>query len=146
MVERICPQCQHANALENRFCGRCGAPLERHEFAPRQEYALTVFGQNLPMTQIKQVGQTVAVSLAALAAEAGLAWLRRRVDQLKTPTPAIQATPSAAQPTQTAQTALTTGAAVSDVVTVVRQRVVEVWEHGTLTRQTIERTFWRREG
>src|SRR5512138_268163 len=79
MVERICPACQHGNPLDDRFCGKCGAPLERQLPARRGDAPLVVAGRQLPVTW-QQFGRTVALSVAALAAEAGLAWLRKRME------------------------------------------------------------------
>src|SRR6185503_5861970 len=79
MVERICPTCQHGNPIDDRFCGKCGAPLERQMLARRPASQLTVAGRNLPVTW-QQLGKTVALSAAALVAEVGLAWLRRRIE------------------------------------------------------------------
>ena len=83
----------------------------------------------------KQVSKTVAIGLATLAAEAGLAWLRRKAEHVSVPA----ASPTQALvPTRTAQPA-------DDAVTIVSQRVLEVWEQGDLTRKVVERTFWRKE-
>jgi hypothetical protein len=154
MVERICPHCQHGNPLQNRFCGNCGTSLE-----PQDQLAAGAQGQQttglalttpaLP-TEFKQVGKAMAVSLMALAAEAGVAWLRSRLDQrphagtsANTHTtepqanPLVRMTRPAAPPEPPAQ---------SNRVTVWSQRIIQTWEHGDLTRQTIERTIWRREG
>lgn len=146
MVERICPQCQHGNGLENRFCGNCGTPLDRNQIERREETALTIAGMALPVPaqQLKQVGQAVIVSLAALAAEAGLAWLRRRVEQISVAPPTVRPVTQVAPPTSAAITPAPPVA--NNAVTIVSQRVVEVWDQGVLTRQTIERTLWRREG
>lgn len=144
MVERICPQCQHGNPLENRFCGRCGTSLERNELAPRPDAGLTIAGHNLPV-QFKQVGQAMAVSLAALAAEAGLAWLRRRVERINLPTPATQQITPVTQ-SSSSSIVPATPAPRHNVVTIFSQRVVEVWDREGLMRQTIERSVWRREG
>jgi hypothetical protein len=152
MVERICPQCQHGNQLENRFCGRCGANLEHPRALTRREQDtdLAVSGPMLP-EQWKQVGKAMAVSLAALAAEAGMAWLRQRVDQMKDAPPAAQK-PASQQsvsllPRMTRSiTPVEHTEQQEQRVTVWSQRVVQTWEHGTLTRQVVERTIWRREG
>ncbi len=164
MVERICPQCQYGNPLDNRFCGQCGAPMEPEHAAG----ALVASGQpgafNLAITEalpprLKQVGQAVAVGLVALAAEAGLAWLRNRIERIGQPaaapagyTPVVlqQAGYPAHQPVHVVQavpptTLVQQAPPRSGMVTVVSQRVVEVWEHGTLQRQTVERNIWRRE-
>jgi hypothetical protein len=141
MVERICPACQHGNPMENRFCGACGASLERNELARRTPDAIVVAGQTIPLAQVRQVSKAVAISLAALAAEAGIAYLKRRAERVGMPSTALavrSADPSAA-PTQVAEQA-------SKVVTIVSQRVVEVWEHGSLARQIVERHVWKKTG
>ena len=74
-----CPRCQHGNPPENRFCGACGSPLTSGEqLARRPENVPTTAGRALLPAELKPVGRALAVGLAALAAEAGLAWLRRR--------------------------------------------------------------------
>ena len=131
MVERICPACQHGNPLENRFCGNCGHGLEQQLPAVRQPSAIALAGAALPVPW-KQVSKTVAIGIATLAAEAGLAWLKRKVEGGNAPAT------TALVPTRPAQPA-------SDVVTIVSQRVLEVWEGGDLTRRVVERNFWRKE-
>jgi len=79
MVERICPACLQGNPVNDRFCGKCGAAIERQLPARRGDTQLTVAGRNLPVTW-QQLGKTVALSVAAVAAEAGLAWLRHRIE------------------------------------------------------------------
>jgi hypothetical protein len=142
MVERICPSCQHGNPLDDRFCGKCGVPLERQLPMRRSDARLTIAGRDLPVTW-KQFSRTVALSVAALAAEAGLAWLRRRIDS--GPSAAaiapIRATP--ASRTAAAENTVLAGQA-RNVVTIVSQRVVEIWDGGDGTRRVVERNFWRR--
>lgn len=140
MVERICPRCQHGNPLENRFCGACGCSLDRNELAPRVENGLTLAGHQLPARQLRQVGQAMAVGLAALAAEVGLAWLKRRLDQGALPTSSTLA------PLARASAAPAEPAAETPMVTIVSQRVVEIWEQGSLARQVVERHVWRKQG
>jgi hypothetical protein len=80
-----CSACEYSgNPPENRFCGRCGAPLERAlarggDLAPRAE-SRVVRKRFLPY-RLGPVGKTLAVSLAVLAADAGLAWLRHRIEK-----------------------------------------------------------------
>lgn len=138
MVERICPTCQHANPLDDRFCGKCGAPLERQLLARRAEARLTIAGRDLPVTW-RQVGQTAALGIAALAAEAGLAWLRRRIDN---PAPAPLALPKQAAHAQASvrPADLSRGS----VVTIISQRVIEIFETGEGRLQVHDRTLWRR--
>lgn len=137
MVERICPACQHGNPLDNHFCGQCGHALEQHLPAVRQPAALVIGGVALPVPW-KQVSKTVAIGLATLAAEAGLAWLRRKAERVSLPAAPAAAPTRALVPVRPAQPA-------SDAVTIVSQRVLEVWEQGDLTRRVVERSFWRKE-
>ena len=141
MVERICPTCQHGNPLDDRFCGKCGTPLERQLPARRPDSHLTIAGRDLPVTW-KQFSRTVALSVAALAAEAGLAWLRRRIASGSVPVPSAPNRAAASQPAPAETTALAGPA--GSVVTIVSQRVVEIWDAGDGARRVVERTFWRR--
>lgn len=140
MVERICPSCQQGNPMENRFCGACGASLERNELARRDQDAIVIAGQSIPLAQVRQVSKAVAVGLAAIAAEAGIAYLKRRAERVGVPTTAL-----AARPADAAATAQAADQAAR-VVTIVSQRVVEVWEQGSLARQVVERHVWKKEG
>lgn len=171
MVERICPQCQHGNPLDNRFCGHCGGSLERsptltdgqrhQQPTPSTSLAnLVVADQDEVTARLKQVGQAVAVGLATLAAEAGMAWLRRKIEHMGQ-TPAAPPQHVVYQPVQThalpqtvvhqvAQPPIQTGYHYpvpqphGGMVTILSQRVVEVWERGVMTKQTVERNVWRR--
>lgn len=139
MVERICPACQHGNPIENRYCGACGASLEHNALATRRDDALVIAGQSIPLAQVKQVGRAVAVGLAAVAAEAGIAWLKRRAERAGVPSTALTARPAAEALPQAA-------GPVANVVTIVSQRVVEIWDRGSLTRQIVEKHVWKKEG
>ena len=88
MDERIpCPLCRHGNLPENRFCGHCGVLMtSRGHLTPRPEANPTVAIRSLP-TKLGPVGKVLAVGLAVLATEAGLVWLRRRVDYNDPPSP-----------------------------------------------------------
>ena len=143
MVERICPACQHGNPLDDRFCGKCGAPLERQLPARRGDAPLVLAGRQLPVTW-QQFGKTVALSVAALAAEAGLAWLRKRIETGTTSAaaPLARSLPTT-RPATTESSALKHGP-FGNVVTIVSQRVIEIWEGEDGRRQISERHFWRR--
>ncbi|EFO80162.1 hypothetical protein OSCT_1964 [Oscillochloris trichoides DG-6] len=136
MVERICPACQHGNPLDNRYCGACGGPLQPDALARTDTTSIVIAGQQVPVAQIKQVGKVVAVSLATIAAEVGVAWLRRRADAASHP-PAVRP--------QTTALAAPQNDLVRNTVTIVSQRVVEVWEQGNLARQVVEKHVWRKE-
>jgi hypothetical protein len=144
MVERICPACQHGNPMENRYCGACGASLERNAIVPHSEGAITIAGQSIPLAQVRQMSRAVAVGLAAVAAEAGIAWLKRRAERAGMPTTALAARPTEAL--QRAAAPAGTADPVGNVVTIVSQRVVEFWDQGSLTRQIVEKHVWKKEG
>ncbi len=97
MDERIlCPLCWHGNLPENRFCGHCGALLTSgQQLTPRPEANPTVANRSLP-TKLGPAGKALAVGLAVLATEAGLAWLRRRVEYDYRPSPLGTRTPKSA--------------------------------------------------
>jgi hypothetical protein len=139
MVERICPICQHGNPLENRFCGACGASLTQDALAKRPETGIVIAGVELPAAQVRQVTRAVALGAAAIVAEVGLAWLRKRTGQANLP--AVQATPAQVANALTPQA----NPGGQPAVTIWSQRVVEIWEHGQITRQVVEKHLWRKE-
>ncbi len=137
MVERICPQCGAGNPLEDHFCGKCGATLERLLPAPRSPSSLMRFSAALPV-RWRDVGRTLAVGAAALAAEAGIAWLRRRIEQGST-------TVVPAPPSSTLQRVTpVSGGAPANVVTIISERIIELVDSGNGRRHLRERTLWRR--
>jgi hypothetical protein len=74
-----CPRCNQENPPSHRFCGSCGAPLMSGEqLAPRQEHRPVPAGRAWP-AKLGPVSKALAVGVAALAAEAGLSWLQRRI-------------------------------------------------------------------
>jgi hypothetical protein len=139
MVERICPACQHGNSLESRYCGKCGGTLERQLPARLAEGRLVLAGRQLPVTW-QQLGKTVALSAAALAAEVGFAWLRNRVEAGRNPpAPLAKTTPAARPADSQAMTPRPSGA-----VTIISQRVIEIWDSGDGHRRIEERAFWQK--
>src|SRR5215213_7348086 len=129
MVERICPACQQANPIDDRFCGKCGGPLERQLPMRLADTRLTIAGRNLPITW-QQLGKTIALSAAALAADVGLAWLRRRIEvgPSTVPSPLARSIPSTSAAAASAR-------AAGSIVTIVSQRVIEIWDSGDGKRQ-----------
>jgi hypothetical protein len=92
MDERIyCSGCRHETSPEDRYCGSCGTALaDSGQLVPRREHSPAATVRALP-AKLGPSGKALAVGLAALAAEAGLLWLRRRVDTFDpTPLPAVQ--------------------------------------------------------
>jgi hypothetical protein len=100
--------------------------------------AIMIAGQQIPVAQIKQAGRVLAVGLATVAAEAGMAWLRRRAEVSRLPATGARSQPITAIAKADAEV-------VRNTVTIVSQRVVEVWEQGALARQVIEKQVWRKE-
>jgi Double zinc ribbon len=81
MTERgvPCPRCHHENPPTNRFCGSCGVQLMSSEqVATRQEHRPVPAGRAWP-AKLGPVSKALAVGVAALAADAGLSWLQRRI-------------------------------------------------------------------
>lgn len=136
MTEKICPHCRHDNPLENDFCGRCGAPLET-ALVPRPHSPL-VIGKStrLPAPLVKQVARAAAASLLALAAEAGIAWLRRRAEPATTPT---VLRPSPIQKKEQERLPEPRGWGT----TIFSRRVIQVWERGRLRGQGVEESVWQ---
>ena len=89
-----CPRCRHGNPPENRFCGACGASLtSTGELIGRPEGSPCRKDRTLLPAGLKPAGRALAVGLAALAAEAGLAWLRHRAGGTgRTPSPPARGT------------------------------------------------------
>lgn len=134
MVERICPACQHGNPVTDRYCGKCGAPLERLLPVRRADAQLMIAGRDLPVTW-RQLGRTVALGVAALAAEAGIAALRRYVEGAQSPATAALAR-RATPPAEAAK-------AGASVITIISQRVVEIMDTPE-GRRVAEQSFWRK--
>jgi hypothetical protein len=81
MTEREvpCPRCCQENPPRNRFCGSCGAPLTSGEqLATRREYRPVPTRRAWP-DKLGPTGKALALGVAAIAAEAGLSWLRRKI-------------------------------------------------------------------
>ena len=135
MTQQICASCRHPNNLDDQFCARCGQSLMPFSLASRNRPAMTVgSGSLLPAPALKQVGQAVAVSLLAIAAEAGLAWLRRRVRQMDQPggnrkEKSMALVPRPQRP--------------EGRKTILSQRVVQVWRDGRLSGQLVEQSVWQ---
>lgn len=127
MVERVCPSCQHGNAITDRFCGVCGTSLERMLPASTRPSPLASVTRQLP-AHWQGVGKTVAISAAALVAEAGLAWLKRRLEGGNAPRQDAAIAPAQKQS-----------------VTITSKRVVDIWDDGKGHRRVVDQTFWRRE-
>ena len=81
MAERQvpCSRCTQENPPTNCYCGSCGVPLTSGEqLATRQEHRPVPAGRAWP-AKLGPVSRVLAVGVAALAAEAGLSWLRTKI-------------------------------------------------------------------
>lgn len=122
MLERVCFGCNAGNPPDNAFCGQCGATL--HENVPqslvrRTNHALARTSLQLP-AHWQRTGKVVALGVATIAAELGMAWLNRHKQQ-------------SLAPTRTRQAAR---------VIAVGRRVTETWRNGELTHRTDEQIMW----
>jgi hypothetical protein len=122
MVERVCSQCEAGNPSEQRFCGQCGSPLSQ-ALAQRPATPLTRRSIQIP-AHWKQTGKVVALGVATVAAEAGLAWLQRH-QQL----PLARPRTMSQQPQRARVIAL-------------GRRVSETWVGGQLQHRTEEQVMW----
>jgi hypothetical protein len=79
-VTRICPQCGHGNAMDNRYCAQCGYDSQSNLPVPQSTNLPAVFGK---------AAVPVLVGAASLALSAGLKLLQNALSK-----------PSAQQPIQ----------------------------------------------
>ena len=93
-----CPRCRQENPPGNRFCGSCGVRLMSGEqLARRQEHRPVPAGRAWP-AKLGPVSKALAVGVAALATEAGLSWLQRRIGtEDRSSRPAVRSVGSASR-------------------------------------------------
>jgi hypothetical protein len=93
-----CPRCRQENPPRNRFCGSCGVQLTSGEqLATRREYRPVPAARAWP-SKLGPVSEALAVSVAVLAAEAGLSWLQRRIGaEERSSVPTVRDTDSASR-------------------------------------------------
>lgn len=132
MTQQICPQCRQTNELSDEFCRRCGRALAIQPAPFRHRSAMTVgAGSLLPAPTMRQVGQAVAVSLVALAAEVGLVLLRRRIARMSVSEPRSVAIPKGDRQVTPSGNAI------------VSRRVVQFWRKGRMTGQVVEQSIYQ---
>lgn len=132
MVERICPRCEAGSPSEQAYCGHCGLLLQpgatgvardgdpAHRLARRVVAPLAQRSVRLP-AQWKQASKVVALGVASIAAEVGLAWLQQRQ----------QAQQSLARPQSEAGRVLAVG-----------RRIRTTWRNGQLYERVDEQVLW----
>jgi hypothetical protein len=123
MVERVCPRCDAGNSSEQRYCGQCGSPLSQ-ALAQRPASALTQRSIQIP-ARWKETGKVVALGVATVAAEVGLAWLQRQQQApLARPRSMNRSQPQRAR------------------VIALGRRVSETWVGGQLQHRSEEQVMW----
>jgi hypothetical protein len=125
-----CPLCRHENPPGNRFCGACGAPLMSDEqLATRQEHRPVRTARAWP-SKLGPVGKALAVGVAAIAAEAGVSWLQRRIGtEDRSSLPAVREAGSASRHYLVGQS--------------LEEVLVQIWEdsHGRVVARREVRSF-----
>jgi len=119
MIERVCPSCSAGNPGDQPYCGQCGSPFEQRLTHTRTT-PLARRSIHVP-ARWQQASKVVALGIASLAAEVGIAWLQRRHQ------PIVPATP---QPQQSAR------------VVALGRRVTQRWQNGQLQERIEEQVVW----
>jgi hypothetical protein len=134
MTEREipCPGCRQENPPRNRYCGSCGALLTSGEqLATREEHRPVPAGRAWP-AKLGPVSKVLAVSVAALAAEACLSWLRTKIGaEDRSSSPALRGAGSAPRGYLVGQRSL-------------EEVFVQMWEdhHGRVVARREVRSFF----
>lgn len=140
MTQKLCPACAAQNPLANRFCGSCGSRLDQPLVAPPRQELTIGRGSSLPAPTLKQVGRAAAASLAAIAAEAALAWLRRRAGSAELASPAPQKVRAPEVEKLLPAKALPfPGGRVSAIF---GRRIVRRWQQGSRGQETVDEEVW----
>ncbi len=118
MDQQICPNCEASNPIENRYCGRCGASLNRYAIVPSPRRA--VIPAQKPWQSLAQApaARAAAVGLGTILLRLAVAWLRRRSEQPAQPVLRRQSAPHTISEHETGF--LTSGAAPV-------QRIIITW-------------------
>lgn len=144
MTSQVCPTCRQPNALERDTCAACGAALRPAPLVVSSPSALSL-SQPLPPEQVKRIVATLAISLAAVLAEAGLRYLQGRLDSMPPPTLRRRrdrtATAIVPAPAAEPEGARENGR----VITVISERIIEEKRWGRPVRRVVERFAWRAE-
>lgn len=144
MLNVTCPQCQMMTSASNNYCGHCGAALEDNPIILRQPGGLNVAGRNLPSTQLRNIGLSLAVSVVALLAEVGVIYLNRRVQRMKRDTAVVPLQSQRSQPAQVEPLPVPVEPEPRRrTVVVISERIVEIRRFGRPAKRLIERVAWR---
>ena len=142
MALQTCPNCRSGSPVGSSYCSNCGAELRQGSLIISQPQPIQVSDGQLATPQLKALAATVAVSLAALLAEAALNYLQRRVSRMERPAFSLRIRRArAAEETAIIPVDKQNGR----VITVVSERVVEEKRWGRPVRRVVERFTWRGE-
>lgn len=134
MADLLCPVCNAANGSASRYCRRCGSDLFHDvTVVPARPSSLQKVSRALPSKQMKQVSQAVAVSVAALALEAGISWLRKRLREQK-----IESLPTVQEPKATVIRPNERNLSRREGATMFRHRTTQLWRNGQMTHEIVE--------
>lgn len=81
MDQQICPNCEASNPIDNRYCGRCGASLNRYAIVPSPSRAPIPIRKPWQSLAQAPAAKAAAVGLGTVLLRLAVAWLRRRSEQ-----------------------------------------------------------------
>lgn len=145
-MRKFCQNCQQSVSSSSYYCSNCGAPLIDSPIIVPHDQNISVTGHTVTSRQLKQMGVSVAVSVLALLAEVSLIYLQRRLDRYRQT--AVSIIPAKRNSLRTKQDEIVTSETREvhgEVVTVARERVVEIRRWGRPMQRVIDRMVWRRE-
>jgi hypothetical protein len=133
MADLLCPVCTASNRSNSRYCRRCGSDLFHDvTVVPSRPSSLQKVSRALPAKQAKQIGQAVAVSVAALALEAGISWMRKRMREQPITLPTVPENKTeVVRPNQRTITK-------REGSTMMRHRTTQFWRNGELSHEIVE--------
>ena len=144
MNEQSCPYCQQPNSLQSAYCSHCGASFDKYPVSLPRHNPVSVAGYDVTSRQLKQIGASVAVSIIALLAEAGMIWLHRRVQHMRNVSPMLPSTNKLTKH-NTQDLLLLPAKNDEKTITVYRERVVEIRRWGRPMKRVIERVILKQE-
>lgn len=145
-MQNICSNCQQSNSPRSHYCSHCGAALNDSPLILSHNNNVSLAGYDVSQRQLKQIGASVAVSVLALLAEVSLIYMRRRLDRMRMSSVAIPSAKKSSLRNKRGDIVVTeTREQQGEVVTVVRERVVEIRRWGRPMQRVIDRMAWRRE-
>ncbi len=145
-MQKICPNCHQTVSATSYYCLNCGVALNENPIIVSPQQNISIAGRDVTSRQLKQIGTSIAVSALAILAEVSLIYVQRRLAQLRDPATSITSSKKRWWRKNRGEVATTEiREEQGEVVTVVRERVVEIRRWGRPMQRVIERMVWRRE-